>query len=268
MINFKKTAWAVVALGTASVACAGMYEPPPGMMDEPAYAKHGPYFGIGLGALGFETQVTTQGTVTIDDVASRSVSGSGDGGNEGLNSYVLAGYGWTFPNKVFLGGEVFGNLTNAPVTINNSSSNSDSDTGVTTSSNANVNMTFDGDYGARLLPGYQVTSSSVVYGIVGYSRGYTSTTTTNTLTSSAGDSSGYELSSSDHYWFNGLQLGLGSMINVTNNIAFRGDLIWTGYEQQTLASASSSDAIGSAQSSITAQPITIEADVGLLYTFD
>lgn len=269
MINLKKAALAVIALGATSVACAGMYEPPPGMMVDTSVPKHGPYVGIGLGGIGFATDSTSQGSVTLNGLDARSVSSSSDGGEVALNSFLLAGYGWTFPNKVFFGAEIFGNLTNAPVTLNTTSSSVDALTGATTTGNANVNMTLEGDYGVRILPGYQVTPSSVVYGIIGYSRAYTNTSTTNNLTTSvAGTEVGYDLSSSDHFWFNGLQLGLGSMISVTDNIALRGDLIWTGYEQQTLASSSSSNSLGSAQGSITAQPTTIEADVGLVYTFD
>ncbi len=269
MINLKKAALAVIALGATSIASAAMYAPPPGMVVDTPAPKHGPYVGIGLGGMGFSTDITSQGSVTLNGLEARNVSSSADGGEVGLNSFLLAGYGWTFPNKVFLGAEIFGTLTNAPVTLNTTSSGVDALTGATTSGNANVNMTLDGTYGVRVLPGYQVTPSSVVYGIVGYSRAHTDTSTTNNLTTALdGGSTGYDLSSSNHYWFNGLQLGLGSMISVTDNIALRGDLIWTGYQEKTLNSNTTSNAIGSAQGSVTAQPTTIEANVGLVYTFD
>lgn len=269
MKNLKKAALAVLALGATSVACAAMYEPPPSMMVDTSAPKHGPYVGIGLGGIGFSTDVTSQGSVTLNGLEARNVSSSADGGEAALNSFLLAGYGWTFPNKVFLGAEIFGNLTNAPVTLNTTSSAVDAITGATTTGNANVNMTLEGDYGVRVLPGYQVTPSSVVYGIIGYSRAYTETSTTNNLTTALeGSNVGYDLSSSNHYWFNGLQLGLGSMISVTDNIALRGDLIWTGYQEKTLDSNSTTNSVGSAQGSVTAQPTTIEADVGIVYTFD
>jgi opacity protein-like surface antigen len=269
MINLKKAALAVIALGISSVVCAGMYEPPPSMMVDTPTSKHGPYVGIGLGGIGFQNEVTSQGSVTLNGLEARNVSSSADGGTVALNSFLLAGYAWTFPNKVFLGGEIFGNLTNAPVTLNSTSSGIDAITGANTSGNANVDMTLQGAYGVRALPGYQVTPSSVVYGIVGYSRAYTETSTTNNLaTDLDGTSVGYNLGSSNHYWFNGLQLGLGSMISVTDNIALRGDLIWTGYQEKTLDSNSSTNAVGSAQGSVSAQPTTLEANVGLVYTFD
>ena len=262
MIKFNKAALAVLALGASSVASAAMYEAPPGMMQESAPSNHGVYLGIGAGGIGFESQVTHSGSTTIVD---QGFSDSVDGGNYGLNGYLLAGYAWTFPNKVFLAGEIFGTLTNAPVTINTTQTWPGVG-GATNSDNANVGIKLDGTYGVRLLPGYQVTPSSVVYGIIGYSRADTSTSSTLSINA---DGEVANQSTSDSFWFNGLQLGLGSMISVTDHIALRGDLIWTGYQSQTIAGGSTTTASGNViQDTVTAQPTTIEADVGLIYMFD
>ncbi len=288
MVNLKKAALAVLALGavvSSNTALAAMYEPPPSMAAQSEAPKHGPYVGIGLGGIGFENQLDGQMSGTFND-GTRSAAGSvnldnADGGNYGLNSYLLVGYGWTFPNKVFLGGEIFGNLTNVPVSVNANVNGQGATDGIVTADAAGnasgtINQTLQNVYGIRLLPGYQVTPSSVVYGIIGYARAHTNT--------SAGGAGGGDLaigdlvdetgsvggSVSSSYNYNGLQLGLGSMISVTDHIALRADLIWTGYESQTLTSGSYTDpnGLGAVQGSLSSQPTTLEADVGVIYMFD
>jgi opacity protein-like surface antigen len=267
MIKFNKVALAVLALSTTSIASAAMYEAPPGMMTEAAPSNHGPYVGIGVGGIGFENKITQDGTSGIIGVTDKTISNTADGGNYGLNSYLLAGYAYTFPNKVFLGGEIFGTLTNVPVSVNNNYSGSHAEPASSFTSSTDTSMTLEGTYGVRVLPGYQVTPSSVVYGIVGYSRARASTSTVNTYTTTpAGETS--TANTSDSFWFNGLELGLGSMISVTDHIALRGDLIWTGYQSQTLASLSNVTSTSTASSSVTAKPTTLEANVGLVYMFD
>lgn len=276
MVKLNKAALAVLALGVAGVANAAMYAPPPSMTVEEPTAKHGFYVGIGLGGIGFESQMSGQASGTINGIADTGVSlGNADGGNYGLNSYLLGGYAWTFPNKVFIAGEIFGNLTNVPVSTNASFA-SVSDPGLDTvvAGNGGADLTLDGVYGIRALPGYQVTPSSVVYGIIGYARAHAGSDVYGNATADVGpfpEVTG-SASSSESYNFNGLQLGLGSMINVTHNIALRGDLIWTGYGKQTLVSGSAGsndpDDIGAIQGDLQADPTTIEADVGVVYMFD
>ena len=58
------------------------------------------------------------------------------------------------------------------------------------------------------------------------------------------------------------------MINISEHVAVRGDLIYAGYSQQTLHSASFSDGTASDDLSITANPTSLEADVSLVYMFD
>lgn len=277
MVKLNKAALAVLALGVAGVANAAMYAPPPAMAAEEPAAQHGFYVGIGLGGIGFETQLSGQASATLNGLADTAVSLNDDKGNYGLNSYLLGGYAWTFPNKVFLAGEIFGNLTNVPVSMS-------VETGALTNpdlvdaeafSDAGVSMTLDGVYGIRALPGYQVTPSSVVYGIIGYARAHAGA---NAFENSAAAIDDVVIASStesvsNSYNFNGLQLGLGSMINVTEHVALRGDLIWTGYGSQTVLSGSAGDPanpadVGAVQGDLSVDPTTIEADVGVVYMFD
>lgn len=271
MVNLKKAALAVLALGVAGVANAAMYAPPPVETQEPV-AKHGFYAGIGLGGVGFHNKTEAQGSAALDGIAEVSANGSSNGGNVGLNSWLLGGYSWVFPNKVFLGAEVFGTLANTSASAGgNVGGASDVIFGTSATGSADLHLIMDGSYGVRALPGYQLAPNAVVYGIAGWASLITDAELSSSgavASSDFGISESSSASSKQHENFYGYQLGLGSMINVTDNIAIRGDLIWSAYGKKTIASGGTTTDIGSAQGSITADPTTIEANVGLVYMFD
>ncbi len=230
----------------------------------------GAYLGIGAGIISLDNQVTGAGTISINDMVSSSTTNDVEGGNYGFNGDLFAGYSWTFTNNLFLAGEIFGNLTNVPVpAVDNTTLETDA-VGNSSYDTTTINMTLKGDYGIRLLPGYQVKPGVAIYGIVGYSRAKMDVSTSHSLsaTTSTDTTSTYPLSSTDNYWFNGLQLGLGSMMKVTEHLAIRGDIIWTGYQTQTISGNSTSTSTGSSDGSIEAQPTTVEGDVSLVYMFD
>lgn len=258
MMKCKKTALAVLALSFAGLASAGMYGPPP-MEPTETDGTHGFYLGIGAGGIGLTDKITETGSAVFHSTTSLSGTTSADGGSIGLNSYLLAGYAWKLPNKVFLGTEIFGNLTNAGSSVDVTS------TDLVLDSNNSVDVTLQYVYGIRALPGFQITPDAVVYGIIGYARAHA---TSDLSASLAAGADTYSQSVSDSYNFNGYQLGLGSMISASTHVAIRGDLIYTGYESQTLRSGSVSSSTFSGEGSISAQPSTLEADVGLVFTFD
>jgi opacity protein-like surface antigen len=271
-MNLRKTTLAVVALGVTGLASAGMYAPPPAQMAEPVM-NNSFYAGIGLGGMAFTNQQTNQGSAAADNgtiSANGSGSGSDTDGSIGLNSTLLVGYAWHLPKKMFLGTEVFGNLTNTPLSTNGSATGTVTAGGPvdpTFTGSGTTELTMQSAYGIRALPGYQVSPTAVVYGIAGWTsahaKGQASSSVefdTIDVPASATTDKGYN--------FYGYQLGLGSMINVTEHVAVRGDLIYSGYGKQTIASGSASTDEAISQGSITADPSTLEADVALVYMFD
>lgn len=261
MMNFKKTALALIALSIGSIANADQYGPP--TFDTTPTTKNGFYVGIGAGAMDLITDYSGAGTtVTTNRGATRTHSTSENTGKLGADATMEVGYAWYFPNRFFFGTEVFGDITS--VTTSTSS------TGTTTIAGQAETATVDGQlqlkytYGLRILPGYQLTKDAVAYGIIGYSAADTDYTTNASV---SGASSGSLPEGSLTKTFSGYQVGLGSMINVTENVAIRGDMIYSGYTSETFTKTGS-NANGSATTSIDVKPSTLEANVGVVYMFD
>ena len=275
MVNLKKAALAVLALSVAGVASAAMYAPPPAAEAQETTAKHGFYVGVGVGALAAADSLSASGTATSSGILGGTAEGSAnnDLGGISVNSYVLGGYSWVFPNKLFLGAEVFGSLTNASGSAS-ASTVSASDSGFHSTGVANGGLTFteEGGYGVRALPGYQVSPDAVVYAIAGWSNMTANIGVNGSATTTVADVDAADVaisgSSSDSYNFNGYQLGLGSMINVTSNIAVRGDLIWSSYGSKNVAGGAVTAEDTTAQGTVSVDPSSLEANVGVVYTFD
>lgn len=277
MLQLKNTVLAVLALGVLSVSSAATYVPSPASQPQPT-PMHGFYIGAGLGGIAFTTETNMQqdsatGSGSID--VSNTLNTSSNDGNIGLNSVLYVGYNWTFANKLFLGTEVFGNVFN---TGSSTTSAGTTDVAlavgdVSLAAGADItqtsHLTYNNAYGIRALPGYRVSQDAVIYGIVGYSRaharntGFLEVTTETDITTPT-----FSNSFDDVFNFNGYQLGLGSMINLNEHVAVRGDLIYTGYGKETLWSSTFSDGTSSENLSITAEPSSLEADVSVVYMFD
>lgn len=279
MTNLKKTALAILALGVSGLASAGMYVPPPADTAPEPMMKNGFYAGIGLGAIGYKSTVAEQGSAAgvIDDAifvtGDGAASASQTGGNIGLNSELFVGYAWHLPKNMFLGTEIFGNLMNTPVNANVDAGAGTTVLGATATATANTDLTLQSAYGIRALPGYQVTNNAVVYGIAGWVGSRVKGSTYGSTTFGAdGSSDTLSGSSEETYNYYGYQLGLGSMINVTEHILVRGDMIYSGYGKHNIASGSTTattdGATATAQGSVSADPSSLEADVSLVYMFD
>ena len=270
MMRLNKIMLSACVIGIANIANAAMYVPPPSTTpSETNTGNKGIYVGIGVGGISLDAETNGAGNITTDGVLT-DTSNSVNAGNQGVNGSIFGGYAWTFSNKLFLAGEIFGTLTNVPVdAVGNSNTDTDPSLNQATDT-TDVSMRLKGTYGVRLLPGYQVTQSTVVYGLVGYSRADIDSSATHTLsvTPAGGDTTSFESSNSDSNWFNGLQLGVGSMVKVAEHVALRGDIIWTGYQSQTIQSGGVSNADGSSAGSISATPTTLEGNVSLVYMFD
>lgn len=271
--SIKKTALAVLALGVSGVAAAQVYMPPPDLPPPPVVVqteptKHGMYFGLGVGAIGLDDQMTTTGTTDLTVLShSQSSTTTMNGGDIGVNGTAIIGYSWKTPNRFFMGAEIFGDYMNPSASKTTTNTNTQgSDTGTLTDE---PSMDLKYVYGARALPGYQATQDTVIYGIVGYARAHTTTDLTVTGTGTTPSATGSETTSaSDSFNLNGYQLGVGSMIEVSSHLALRGDLIYTGYDSATLRTGTKSDANGSVSGTVESQPSTLEADVALVLTFD
>ncbi len=273
MITLKNAALALLTIGLSCTALAAEYPIPPDLPSEepifmePPVTKHGMYVGLGIGALYFDNKMT--GSV---DYASTNTSQTNTADNVGVNGILDLGYSWTFPSRLFFGIEGFGNLTSAK----NSQTLSKTQTvgNYTTTIDDTVDFKWQAAYGARILPGFQVSSKSVLYGIVGYTRGnaeLTNSSNNSTITNNATATSeivtGPRSGASSNYGFNGYQLGVGTMIDLVGNLSLRADVIYSGYSSQTLYSATTAYENGSVTTSLSAEPYTIEGDLSLVYLF-
>ena len=113
-------------------------------------------------------------------------------------------------------------------------------------------MKINNVYGVRVLPGVHLAPETVGYGILGYARGDMKLST-----SEEGETP------SKNYKLNGYQVGLGSMTDLSKNVALRGDLIYTGYKSKTIVD--SADSTGSAN--VKLKPSTMEFNIVAVYKF-
>ena len=109
MIALKKTVLAILTLGVATLSNAAMYQPPVAHETQAPTEKQGFYVGLGLGVI----QVSDDYDLTVSSTLVTS-----NPKDTGLNSTFFTGYAWTFPNKIFLAGELFGNLLNTGSSLN------------------------------------------------------------------------------------------------------------------------------------------------------
>lgn len=244
------TAAFIISLGISSIACAAT--------DYTPTEEHGFYLGLGAGFLTLNNAFDIDGTITDAEGNEKTESVVTNSGNTGFNSFLVGGYSWKFVNRLFLAGEIFGNLTNTSTPTEIIQSNSKKDI------INNIDVTLQSVYGVRALPGYQVADNAVIYGIAGWARA--NAESTDTLTSTKNDKNNLEDNGTLN--FNGYQLGLGSMLDITEHLALRADLIYTGYGQQTVGDAEKDkNNGGKVEATATADPSTWEGDIGLVYSF-
>ncbi|MCD6047282.1 MAG: hypothetical protein K0S08_929 [Gammaproteobacteria bacterium] len=175
---FKKTLVAAVILAASSSALASGF-----------------YAGAGIGA------------DNVNNKADITNNGSVNYGATGVLGGLFAGYQYNFANSFNLGAEAFANATSTNMTDNSYEPNGDSA--------VKFKQTYS--YGARILPGYNITPYIEAHAIAGFVRGHFQTT----------------LDSSQKYNANGFQAGLGASAMATKTIAIRGDLIYSGYKSHT-----------------------------------
>lgn len=204
------------------------------------------YAGGGIGVLDLNNKSTANVTTKSSGAVTTATNNSG---KMGVNGALLAGYGWSLPNRLYVGVEAFTNYTSAKISSNSTSSAST----VVNSLRATY------VYGARVLPGYQTTPSTVVYGILGVARGKFKTTGTVTTNKGVVTDTG---AGDQNFSLNGYQLGLGSMTEVAKNVALRGDVIYTTYQNKTFNTSTSTTT-----TSYRVMPCTLEANAAVVYTF-
>lgn len=191
----------------------------------------GAYVG---GALGLSSN-----TFKLNDAASQTTNFQKDE----LTIGGLAGYGSTFNDILYLGGEAFlngGSATTSTKTIDNGSQT------------AKLTSTYN--YGIDFVPGIKVTPSTMIYGKVGLSEARFKLTEN----LAPGFTSGVAGTSSENRL--GGRLGLGAQTDVSTNFAVRGEFVHTAYRGFTEPSNAGF------QNRIT--PKTNTATIGLVYKFD
>lgn len=280
MTKLKKTALTVLVLGMTSIANAAEYPTPPDLpygegpqfYDVPNYERHGLYVGLGGGIIDFNNKMTVSADGTVDGTAFNDSTSPTSNNAAGALGTLILGYSWTLPSRFFFGIEGFGDITSAEISQTNTANNT---TGpISTTLTGTTDLQWQYVYGARVLPGFQVSPKFTLYGIVGYARGVANLTnaeTRTTIDSATGGSVTVDTSSDSGIFsahdYNGYQLGVGSMFNLSSHLALRGDIIYTGYGSQTLGSDTHTFVGGNETTSLDASPYTVEADLSLVLMF-
>lgn len=249
-INFKAISVMLAALSVSSINQA---------------LPNGFYAGAGFGGITFHDKLSGSGTTTFSDDSFTSGSSTTNAGSDiEWNSMAFAGYAWSLPHQLFLSTEVFGNLMNASIYNSGAETISQVDA-YHVSSEGSGDYTLKNAFGARILPGYQIKPDVAIYGILGYARAHIDIN--NNAGSLTVDSNTANIpSSSSNYNTNGYQLGLGSMINVTEHIFIRGDVIYTGCQNiDSHSTVTESDSVTTGSSTL--QFSTLEADLSVGYQF-
>lgn len=200
-----------------------------------AALANGFYAGAGVGTLNLDAK-------TIATSASGTVN-TKDTGALGVNGVLMGGYEFDFANRMVLGLEAFGNYTSAKA---------NNDTTVLNGAATTSSLRLQYVYGARVLPGFQVTDSTSFHGILGVARGHF-------VSSGSADANASTTNGSSHVSLNGYQLGLGATTDVCKNIAVRSDLIYTGYQSKTFENGTGA--------TYKIEPSTVEFNVAAVYKF-
>ena len=212
---------------------------------------NGFYVGAGLGAMEMKNKLSDTTTVTQEESSTVNVN-SDFNTDVAATGTLLLGYSWWFPNKTFFALEAFTNATS--VKVDNSLSG--------TNASDNSSVQFNSVYGLRVLPGMQVTSSTVAYGIVGYAlaKAKIQNSTESTVSDTPLIDSTYDKTQN----LDGYQLGVGGMTHLTDHLFVRGDLIYSGYQETDITTSSEN---GTLVNTSTLKPYTLEADLSLVYQF-
>ncbi len=202
--------------------------PPPQML------KTGWYLGaqVGYDSYRVRNSVTNPGTPASTLVTNPTLSANGWVGG------LMLGYGMMMNDWFYLGGEIFGNLSNAD-------QNFSAADGLGTYTNK---FEVNGSYGLGLLPGIKMTDSTLTFVRLGWNWANLKTIETTT----AGAVSGSQSNTS-----NGFVFGIGMETLIVDNWSLRGEFDHTWYGSYNTGAPFSSSV----------NPSDNQAMLGLLYHF-
>lgn len=215
-------------------------------------------------------------------VSDRRISESALMKGTGWNAGLLAGYGWNFSNRWYLGAELFGNYDDVSGRFswaNGSTTTRTTNGGITTIdiSNASVasitsRLEKEWDFGAALIPGYQVSDQALLYARVGYvGADFNIRNNWSRLTGLSAAQNAL-LTRSRSRWLNGLQLGIGVDTLVYENLSLRTEFNinnYGNYNLDTLVNSTNANGLSTATTVSTRHRHIIEDqfNVALIWHF-
>lgn len=281
----RKLSLSLLAVAVSAAAFAGDFTAPAEPQNSTsALSRNGFYAGLGAGVMGVRNNWDYNSAYSPDYTNlynfTRTNSLTADAGGIGPNATAILGYAWHLPHQIFLGTEIFGNISHVEMSTDSVESSNGSTAfrqiGVTDdNSNGEVKFTMQSNYGARVLPGYQLNENLVVYGIVGWvsARGKTEADNSSS-TCTLGSCTSSSASTESNQNFYGYQLGLGSMIGISEHLFLRSDIIYSDYNEKTLQEYYNYDSTGGlnqggteTQYSVKSSLSSLEANVSLVYMF-
>lgn len=263
------TLLAMTASPVLAQASGGSYvtAPVPAQSSNGSNSQSGFYLGGSVGVNMLDNTIRSSTAASVDmgifGVVSSAGNASDSASATGFVGGGFAGYRFDFGNQFNLAVEAFmtGSTAKAGASVNTAFS-LDSDLFATSSSNSGVELQYS--FGARALPGYQITDTTTAYLILGYANGHFKDTMNGAVQDFSVTPSIVEsYSGSRSFNRSGFQVGLGSVVSLTDNLSVRGDVQYTIYSSRTVSGVDSSGASASVKSEIN----TLEGLVSLVYNF-
>jgi len=199
------------------------------MISSMSYAD-GFYLGAGLGGSGLFDDITTT------DVSNAANNGQMDSGKFGFLGDVYAGYEMNLSDQFVLGGEAFlqGSSSNIRVTD--------------VTGSATLKRRYG--YGVRILPGYQFTPDTRGFLVLGYLHDNFKLTDDGLLDPNV----------NQNFGANAVQMGVGTMTALSNNLGLRADILYNDYQKKTVTVSATGDTYKNSLGSF-------DGVVSLLYRF-
>jgi outer membrane autotransporter protein len=203
--------------------------------------------GVGYDAAKFNTNLnaTVDGTIV-------SIPGTGNFSGNGVLGSMFAGYGWSF-NNFYVGTEL--DLAISSLNSTNKQPNLPAD------GDAILNRTdkdsIDKNISISVLPGYKLTSNTMVYGRLAYVRAHMDSDIETTQNSNPPT----VISGSNG--LNGIRYGVGLETDITKNIGLRAEYNHTNYQTVSI----STTLAGPIYVKANVQPSTNEGEISAFYRF-
>ena len=186
----------------------------------------------------------------------------------GWDGELLAGYGYTFPNRYYLGAEIFGDLTSIKANDNYFASIPS----IPVAQNQPFQFKVDHSAGIVVMPGYQVSDNALLYVRAGYINSRFKVNSSNVFVPAIQDDPGFDAVYDNAFSksVGGVQIGVGVETGTWHNISVRTEFDWNKYQNISNIHLGQPDPLdGGVAFGVTTEvkPVIKQFKVGFVYHF-